>query len=353
MNTATRNLPTQTPETAKALTVYFDGGCPVCSKEIAYYQRQVGAQACEWIDASTCPDTAFGSDLTRDAALARFHVRHPSGELTSGMGGFAALWRVLPKTAWLGRVASLGPVPFLMDQAYRVFLALRPLWRPSGAGTAAGSAATLVEVTLAAETTSAAVSTIETSSQPWPVHIVRELRSDHAGEVGAVQIYRGMLAVSRNPGLRAFAQHHLATEQAHLLTIESHLPAAQRSRLLGAWRVAGWITGALPAVFGPNAAYATVAAVETFVDQHYAHQIDWIDAHINASRLTEGGQSIQATETTRLANLRVDLERCRLDELQHRDEARLAGVAQGWLVNLWTTLVSSGSASAVVLARRV
>ncbi len=325
------NAPAPAPraaETGKALIVYFDGACPVCSKEIAYYQRQAGSQACDWIDASSCSEAALGSGLTRDAALARFHVRHPNGVLTSGMGGFAALWKVLPKTRWLGHFASLSPMPFFMDQAYRVFLAVRPLWR--------------------ARTTTALA---------WPTYVVNELRSDHAGEVGAVQIYRGMLAVTRDPELRRFAQHHLTTEQAHLATIESHLPRAHHSRLLVAWRVAGWLTGALPALFGARAAYATVAAVETFVNLHYADQIGWIDTHLQSAGLSGHIDSAQATQ---LLSLRADLERCRLDELQHRDEALKAGVemlnatgAQGFFIGAWTSLVSSGSASAVALARRI
>jgi 3-demethoxyubiquinol 3-hydroxylase len=304
---------------AKTLTVYFDGGCPVCSKEIAYYQQQAGAQSCEWIDASQCDEPALGPGLSRSAALGRFHVRHPDGQLISGMAGFAALWRALPKTAWLGRVASFGPMPFVLDQAYRAFLAVRPLWRP------------LPKVIA------------------WPNSIVKELRSDHAGEAGAVQIYRGMLAVSRDPALRAFAEHHLATEQAHLLSIESHLPAAHRSRLLVAWRVAGWITGALPALLGPRIAYATVAAVESFVNQHYADQLVLIDAVLSPAH---SNQVVDAAQAARLIALRADLERCRLDELQHREEALTAGAATGPLVNLWTTLVGRGSASAVALARR-
>ena len=308
---------------SKALTVYFDGACPVCTKEIAYYQLQVGAEACAWIDASRCEESALGRDLPRSAALGRFHVRLADGTLVDGMAGFAAMWQVLPKTAWLGRVASFGPVPFVLDQAYRVFLAVRSLWRPASA--------------LAIETS------------PWPADIIKELRSDHAGEAGAVEIYRGMLAVSRNPELRAFAEHHLATEQAHLLTIEAHLPIRYHSRLLGAWRVAGWLTGALPALLGPRAAYATVAAVETFVNQHYAAQLPLIDSHVGATDLLGAPDAAQAA---RLVALRNDLERCRLDELQHREEALKAGAAQGWVADCWTALVGRGSASAVALARR-
>lgn len=112
------------------LTVYFDGGCPVCAAEIAQYRRQPGAQACTWVDASACPEADLGPGLTRDRALRRFHVRRADGRLVDGMRGFAVLWQALPRTAWLGRLASVPPVAFLLDAAYAVFLAVRPLWRP-------------------------------------------------------------------------------------------------------------------------------------------------------------------------------------------------------------------------------
>ncbi len=115
--------------TAPPLTVYYDGACPICSAEIAHYRRQRGAQTCAWVDAAVCPEADLGPGLTRAAALGRFHVRGDDGRLIDGMRGFAALWRVLPRFAWLGRIASFGPMPFLLDAAYRVFLAIRPLWR--------------------------------------------------------------------------------------------------------------------------------------------------------------------------------------------------------------------------------
>ena len=113
-----------------ALTVYFDCACPVCSREIAQYRRQPGAEACVWVDASACAEQQLGAGLSRTAALARFHVRRADGSLVDGMRGFAELWTTLPNTAWLGRIAGFGPMPALLDVAYAVFLRLRRLWRP-------------------------------------------------------------------------------------------------------------------------------------------------------------------------------------------------------------------------------
>ena len=170
----------------------------------------------------------------------------------------------------------------------------------------------------------------------YPRWLVQELRSDHAGEVGAVTIYHGILAVSRDTSVREFARHHLQTEKQHLAEINELLPSAQRSRLLPLWRIAGFLTGALPALFGSKAVYATIQAVETFVDLHYAAQIERLDA-----------EQIFPT-------MRAVLNQCRLDEVAHRDEAGDNLMATpGPILRLWCKAVGSGSAFAVSLAKRV
>jgi ubiquinone biosynthesis monooxygenase Coq7 len=181
-----------------------------------------------------------------------------------------------------------------------------------------------------------------------------ELRTDHAGETGAVWIYRGVLAVTRDAALRGFAQRHLATEQEHLRLISELVPRRQRSHLLIPWRIAGFLTGALPALLGPRAVYGTIAAVETFVDRHYEDQIRALDGRAEFTALREV------------------LLSCQADECHHRDEARgLAAEAQaagaaasagqkaepaaqarpGLLLRAWCAVVAWGSEAAVKVAR--
>lgn len=116
-------------------TVYYDGACPVCSREIAMYQRQAGGDAVCWVDASRCDETAFaapdgqGAGLTREAALARMHVRRADGMLVSGAAAFVALWAALPRTAWLARWLGWPPVLAVLEVGYRGFLWVRRAWR--------------------------------------------------------------------------------------------------------------------------------------------------------------------------------------------------------------------------------
>ena len=78
------------------------------------------------------------------------------------------------------------------------------------------------------------------------------LRSDHAGEVGAVYIYKGILTIAKDPELLEFSKRHLRTEQEHLKKIEGVLPKAKRSKLVFLWKIAGYLLGFLPALFGPK-----------------------------------------------------------------------------------------------------
>jgi predicted DCC family thiol-disulfide oxidoreductase YuxK len=112
-----------------APTVYFDGGCPVCSREIAMYQRQPGADAVRWVDVAHCDPLELGSGLSREAAMTRLHLRRPDGTLVSGAEAFTTLWRALPRWAWLGRMLGTGATLWLLEASYRTFLIVRRGWR--------------------------------------------------------------------------------------------------------------------------------------------------------------------------------------------------------------------------------
>lgn len=115
-----------TANTQSPLTVYYDGACPVCRREIGFYQKRTGAAVsyCD-VAAEVCP----APDLDRDAALRRFHVRLPDGALLSGAAAFLALWRATPGFRLAGRLLSSAPAVAVLDIAYAGFLRLRRLWR--------------------------------------------------------------------------------------------------------------------------------------------------------------------------------------------------------------------------------
>lgn len=127
-----RMTPHDTPPPHAAppeLTLYYDGGCPVCAREIGFYQRCRGAERIQCVNLAGCDDTELGSDLSREAAYARLHARRPDGTLLSGARAFAALWQALPAFRLVGRLAALPGMVHGLEIGYRGFLKLRQLWR--------------------------------------------------------------------------------------------------------------------------------------------------------------------------------------------------------------------------------
>lgn len=114
---------------ARAAAVFYDGACPVCRAEIAAYRRMRGADGVDWRDVNTAP---LPEGLDRDAALARFHVARADGRLVSGFRAFLAVWRVHPRLGMVARLLDRAPFTWIGEGAYRLFLAVRPLWRRSG-----------------------------------------------------------------------------------------------------------------------------------------------------------------------------------------------------------------------------
>lgn len=113
-----------TSTTKVPLTVYFDGSCPLCQREIGFYRRMPAAQALGWVDVSQPAELGAGLDCR--AAMARFHVRDASGQLFSGAAAFSRLWRQLPGWRWLGWLSAVPPVSWLAELTYRLFLPVRP-----------------------------------------------------------------------------------------------------------------------------------------------------------------------------------------------------------------------------------
>jgi ubiquinone biosynthesis monooxygenase Coq7 len=127
-----------------------------------------------------------------------------------------------------------------------------------------------------------------------------------------------------------------ATERQHLMRISAILPPQRRSASTPFWKLAGFITGVLPALFGPQAVFVTVAAVETFVHAHYSEQMDKI------------------ARRSGYAALRQLLIDCQGGERKHREDAqRLLTGPQGFTLRLWCMVVGVNSVPGVWLAKRM
>jgi predicted DCC family thiol-disulfide oxidoreductase YuxK len=107
---------------APALTVWFDGACPLCVREIGLMRRLDRRGAIAFVDIS---DSGAACPLDRAALLARFHAEE-DGRMLSGAAAFAAMWRAIPLLRPLGLAARSPAVLRLLERLYIAFLKVRP-----------------------------------------------------------------------------------------------------------------------------------------------------------------------------------------------------------------------------------
>jgi len=105
------------------VTVWFDGDCPLCRREIAWLRRLDHRRGINFVDVAggeACPiDTA--------TLLQRFHAQEADGLLVSGAAAFAAMWRAIPALRPFGQIARIPAVLWVLERTYRVFLRVRPI----------------------------------------------------------------------------------------------------------------------------------------------------------------------------------------------------------------------------------
>lgn len=165
------------------------------------------------------------------------------------------------------------------------------------------------------------------------------LRVDHAGELAAVQIYRGQRAVlgalagpSRIVGQLAEME---AQEAVHLARFDALL-TERRVRptvMTPLWRLAGFALGAGTALMGEKAAHACTEAVENVIEAHYAGQIE---------ELAERDPAMAA-----------ELSTFRDEELAHRDLAVEEGAAEAPGYALLGAVIRAGCRTAIRISEKI
>ena len=182
-------------------------------------------------------------------------------------------------------------------------------------------------------------------SPPMPGAGARErqieemIRVDHAGEFGAVQIYRGQQAVFSRIESKAHAARVIAEmeagEQEHLRTFDKLIAerGVRPTLMAPVWRVAGFGLGAVTALMGESAAHACTEAVEEVIEAHYARQsaaLDGVDAE-----------------------LQYVVDRFREDEIAHRETAVEQGAHDAPGYPVLSAIIRFGCRAAIAISEKI
>ena len=170
-----------------------------------------------------------------------------------------------------------------------------------------------------------------------PKFMIKWMRSNHAGETGAVWIYKGAGCIFWNKKIFKMSKEHILTETDHLILMENLLKSDEKSKLLLLWRIMGFVLGFSSALFGYKFFCITVDAVETFVEKHYNEQIDYLlNNNLNYK-------------------LAMVLKKCCDEEVEHQQDARSKVFEKdvSKFTNFWKKIVESGSTMAVNVSKIV
>lgn len=113
------------------LTLYYDGACPLCAREIRLLRRHASATRLQLVDIAAAGFDPAPLGLSQVQLQARLHARFADGRWVSGLDATFWSWCA----AGLGRWAAPLRWPLLrplLELAYRLFCRLRPQlnWLP-------------------------------------------------------------------------------------------------------------------------------------------------------------------------------------------------------------------------------
>lgn len=91
-----------------ALTVCYNGACPVCRGEMEHYQRIARRHDLPlgWNDINTAPALFERHGIDFDTAMRRLHAIDAEGRLIRGVDVFVAVWRHLPRYRWAAAIVG-------------------------------------------------------------------------------------------------------------------------------------------------------------------------------------------------------------------------------------------------------
>ena len=108
------------------ITVYYDGKCPLCRREINIYKSLSGSTDVSYIDIEAVNFDFNDLGMKKKQLKSRFHIKKNGLFLTGGYA-FAELWKHYPRLRFLNIIFSSRLMGFLLDKTYNLFLILRPL----------------------------------------------------------------------------------------------------------------------------------------------------------------------------------------------------------------------------------
>ena len=127
------------------------------------------------------------------------------------------------------------------------------------------------------------------------------IRVDHAGEHGAIAIYKGQLSALSLIGDKktsSIISKMAEGEKAHAKEFD-RLVKERKTRptaLMPLWNLAGYTLGVISVIGGKDSVMACTEAIEDVIDKHYAEQIEELESSGNEQNILKTIKKFHAEE---------------------------------------------------------
>jgi len=113
---------TMTHNDGAEVTVWYDGECPLCVREIDFMRRLDRQRAIQFVEIQTADSCPIDTSIL----MSRFHAQERGQPIVSGALAFTVMWRAIPLLRPLATLARIKPMLWLLESLYPVFLKIRP-----------------------------------------------------------------------------------------------------------------------------------------------------------------------------------------------------------------------------------
>jgi predicted DCC family thiol-disulfide oxidoreductase YuxK len=107
------------------ITVFYDGKCGLCQREIDYYKHIAPQDVFEWVDITVDASAIKKLGISYADGLKLLHAQDSRGKLHVGVDAFILIWRQIPRWRVLAFIVGAGFIRPFANIAYQAFAAWR------------------------------------------------------------------------------------------------------------------------------------------------------------------------------------------------------------------------------------
>jgi len=103
------------------ITVFYDGKCGLCSKEINHYRKIASEGVFDWQDITASEDQIKQEGVDLAQGLKLLHAKDNEGKLHVGIDAFILIWKQIRRWRILAVFINLPMIRPIANRLYRAF----------------------------------------------------------------------------------------------------------------------------------------------------------------------------------------------------------------------------------------